>query len=206
MIPWSHRFKCSVYTSVPFLMTSLGLQFIGPRIHSHLDVDTPLLVQFSLRLICSVQCSVDTGIHSEFICPTLITRIFIVFRHFLFYSVLYYYLSLPYILPTVTTQLDLECLRSISAISLSLPTLPGISSMWYWDSIKVTVDWERPDAMEACWGRILCSQHVLWVSPSLHRAAHDVHCGTVCPQHMKRCDMENTQGSDTLEEWCPKQG
>ena len=125
------------------------------------------LVPFSIRPICSVQCSVDTGIHTEFICPTLITRIFVVFMHFLFYSVLYYYLSLPYVL----SQLDLECLRSISPISLSLSTLPGISSLWYGDSVKAPVDWERPDPMEACWGRILCSQHVLWVGPSLHRAA-----------------------------------
>lgn len=124
------------------------------------------LVQLSASPVCSVQCSVDTGIHTKFICPTPATRMSTVFMHFLFCSVLYCYLWPPYFLSYFYYP-----------AGFGMPQ----KHIWYFPESsdttwhKLSVVWRlkvsaktRP---QVCWGRILCSQHVLWVSPSPHRAA-----------------------------------
>lgn len=113
---------------------------MGPRIHCHLNVDAPLMGPAQYQPMCSVQHPVGTGVHTDFICPTPITRMSPSVTNFLLYSVLYCYLTLP----SSSAQLDLECLRSMSGISLRLPMSPGTRSLWNGDSVEASVDRGSP--------------------------------------------------------------
>lgn len=147
-------------------MTSLVFQFMDPGIHSHFDVDAPRIgpAQCKPHLLCAMFCG-HWG-HTKFIYPTPAIRMSTVFMHFLFYSVIYCYLSPPYFLsyfyyPAGFWMPQKHIWYSPESFHT---TWHKLSVVW---RLKVSVQ-TRP---QVCWGRILCSQHGLWVSPSPHRAA-----------------------------------
>lgn len=119
---------CSLFYDIPCVPVHGSWNTLPPWCRCPIDWSSS--VQASSGL-CNVLWTL--GVHTEFICPTS-TRMSTVFMHFSQYSGLHCYLCYLTSSPTFTTQLDLECLRSISGISLSLPTLPGTSCLWCGDS------------------------------------------------------------------------
>ena len=128
------------------------------------------LVQLSISPICSVQCFVYTGVHTEFICPSPTTRMSISIHEFLilfcfillFISTLLHLLLLLHSWIWNTTEAELV-FPWVFPLYLA-QAVCGVETQLV--SVK-----SRP---QVSWGRILCSQHGLWVSPSLPRAAQ--HC------------------------------
>lgn len=114
---------------------------MGPRIHSHLNVDAPLMGPAQHKPICSVQHPVGTGVHTDFISPTPITRLSPSVTNFLLYSVLYCYLTLPYFFSCPT---GFGMPRKHVGYFPETPHATWHRSLWNGDSVEASVDRGSP--------------------------------------------------------------